>query len=59
MEVLAGNLRVDEDPDENQRDEADDSGTRARLLRVASHCARHPREVSVGQSTGEKSRRQF
>ena len=55
MEILAGHLRVDEDPDEDQRDEADDSGTRTRLLRVASHCAGHAREMSISQSTGEKS----
>ena len=57
MEILAGHLRVDEDPDEDQRDEANDSGTRTRLLRVASHCAGHAREMSFSQSTGEKSQK--
>ena len=57
MEILAGHLRVDEDPDEDQRDEADDSGTRTRLLRVASHCAGHARKMSFSQSTGKKSQK--
>ncbi len=56
MEVFTGHLRVDKNPDEDQRDEADNSGTRTRLFRVASYCAGYTRKMSLGQSTGEKSK---
>jgi|FrelakmetLWP11LW_1041352.scaffolds.fasta_scaffold253376_1 hypothetical protein len=52
MEVFSGDIRADEDVDEDQRDATDHSGTGARLLRVAAHRARHPRKMPLRKSSG-------